>query len=861
MFRTKKEVDSSSHSLIPTKIKNEPIDDQPKSTVVWRIRIKSAYELGSNLIFVDTASESEKSSKPTTYQPVLSDLITSEAESKLTQNTNVESKFNIHTISSLYKKIFTKDNKIIIRKVAEALQNLSESIKKKNDKLNEINCSRSTDAEKLMMRHQAHSEFNRVRDSNQNILKKQFEAVGHIFNHENFEILFQLFFLGILKMFIVSVSSSKGTLFKKIVSLLSQSLSSCNYQNERVLGLLKSKDFRADCIALVHFIEKYSETKFFDMLFISDADKKKILNPKDSEAESLSKPCLLSTNTKVPSIMMYSQGMNVLPVGSNLLLQSPNSSSTSMSQIDLLKADIDKKKSKIASALLKSVKGLKFSPLNPTAASKFNVLKKPFSNSSLGAVTSLALSAPNYKVSRITVASPSTGPISYSVSSSGGTTSFSAVNALSNSTAANSNSSSQLKDVLTDFSSRAQPMCTYSRYSSNIPSTSAFTNCSSIVPSSSSFMNSSSNTQCMNTFTNSSSSSTHTLPGSCNQSAPQMISSLGSSTIPISSSYPIVMHSGLPPVVPANYTPNVVLSASHASNRPRSVIVTPAIGVSNARALPPTYTATNVRAATQRIVQPASPLHQLLSPAIPNLLSQSADASNQGIRISSYPLAQIPPQEVPNLLPQPPANPSSDSAAHNYPRVSLSPIDVDSQSASTLRTYGSANEVKNRGPLPSLFNQNGMPSKFHPAVSADNSILSTSMASATVVSSPANVAFSHYRTISPAGNSENIQPNGPHSLLLHNPGDNGSKLIKDHNFTTCPTASPSDGLSLRTLLMDNGRSPLMNQNGPIEAPFPYSDKANFSLDLPPAMSSNPLTHDSVLATHHLPINNFASSSY
>lgn len=953
LFRIKEEVDPSSSTLL-SQVKTEPRDDRPKSISVWKIRIKSAYELGSNILFVDISNESGTGPKPPPYQPVFSDLITNEAEAKLTKSTNFMTKFNIPVISSLYKEFFTNDNRMIIKKVAEVLQNLSENIKKKNDKLTEINCSRSTDAEKLMLRHQAHGEFNRVRDANQIVLKQQFEVIGESFNHENFEILFLLFFLGILKTFIVSVSNKKGTLFKKIVSLLSQSLSSCEYQNERILNLLKSKDFRADCLALVHFLEKYSETKFFDMLVISDADKKQLLSAKNlgdrvDVSESASKPSLLSTNAKIPSIVKYSKGMKILPVGSNLLLQSSNSSSTIQSKVEPM-TELNKKKSKITSALINSMNAVKYAPVNQIA-SKISSTKKPLPPPNFIPVTSLSLSAPNYKVSRTkSTAAPSIGPPPYSVGISAGTISFSAVNAVSNSAPnssasiqsmsrlLNSNSNTQPSGGFTHFSSCAQPMCTYSTSTS-------FANSSSIAQSGTTFMNSSSNILPIRNFTNSNPGIQSIIPSNCGQSMPQLTLPVSSTTIP-TSSYPYVIHSSLPPVVPSKYTPNVVLTASHSSNRSHSVIVTPGssvVSVSHAMGPPPPYTVTSIGVTARGIVQPSPPLPQLLPPVVPPLLPQSDTVPTCGIMQSSSPLPQLLPPALSNLhspsaedigrgilqplsplaqlqplsvhmLPQTPIEPSttrgimqsspplpellppavpnlqaqpinhafintitSDASAQNCNEMSLSATDAASRREFVLRTYGSAREVNKRVQIPSLCDQNGLTSKSHQPGSADNPALSIASAgsphhsiasgscadggaSITVASSQANGPFSPYRTISPAGNSENIQPHSPHSLLHQNVGDSGSRLVKDPSYSICPTTSSNDGLTLRSLLIDNGRAPLVNQNGPIEAPFQYAEKSNFSLDLPPVLSPDAITNDT-LVTNHLPMANYVGSPY
>lgn len=877
LFQIKEEVDASS-STFGLPVKTEPWDDQPKSTSVWKIRIKSAYELGSNIVFVDISNGSATSSKPTTYQPVLSDLITGEAEPKLTENANFMTKFNIPVISSLYREFFTNDNRIIIKKVAEVLLNLSENIKKKNDKLTEINCSRSTDAEKLMLRHQAHAEFNRVRDANQVVLKQQFEAIGESFDHENFEILFQLFFLGILKTFIVSVSNKKGTLFKKIVSLLSQSLSCCEYKNDRILNLLKSKDFRADCLALVHFLEKYSETKSFDMLVISDADKKTLSSAKSSGdpadvSASSSKPSLLSTNTQVPSIVKYSKGMKILPVGSNLLLQSFSSSSAIQSKVDPV-SNLNKK-STITPVSLNSRKAVKFTPVNQIAP-KLSSMKKSVPPPTYNSVTSLPLSVPYHQISITKSTAPSSvGPPLYSVGSSTGPVSFSAINVTSHNTPSssasfqstscltNSNSSSLSGGGFTHFSSCVQPMCTY-------PASITSTNSSSMTQPSATFMYSSSNARPIRNLTNSSSSI---------QSTTQLTSPV-SNTAVTNSSYPY-----LQPVVSANYSTNAVLTTSNSSNRPHSMIVTAGhslLGASQVIGPLPSYTVTSVGTTARGVMQLSPPLPQLLPPVVPplqpepdtisacgmmqtsspslQLLSPAVNnvlvpipvdsAPTRGIMQSSPPLQELLPPVVPNLQTQPISHSlqntlTIDGPSQSCNEMNLSTTDLSNQSEFTSRAYGSAREVSKKVQIPSLLDQNGLVFKFSQPKSADNPTSGASMTSTELQhhfmapvsransNSPVNGPFSPYRTISPAGNSENIQPHSPLGQLHQSIGESGSRSSKDVNYSICPTTSSNDGPTLRTLLMvDNGRAPLVNQNGPIEAPFQYAEKSNFSLDLP-----------------------------
>lgn len=323
IYDSRIECDEKLNSEMYTKVNN---------SLIGKIRVKTPAELGSTVIFIDKSEDLSGILLPTTdvsFQNYFSDLIINTDDADKTENSISVEKLNIQLISKLYKKFFTLENQTKIKKVAELLQNLNENIKRKIDRLVEIKKdNKSTEAEKLMLRHQAHGQFNRVRESNEAALKEQFDIFGKIFDDENFQILFQLLFLGILKMFIVSVSNKKGTLFKTIVNLLLQSLSNSGYKDERIFNLLKSKSFRDECIAIVQFIEKFKETKFFGMLFLSESDKINMLkringnhNNELLEIDSENNSCSTKNNTISTDLSVNTSNLPIVSCGSNLLLQ------------------------------------------------------------------------------------------------------------------------------------------------------------------------------------------------------------------------------------------------------------------------------------------------------------------------------------------------------------------------------------------------------------------------------------------------------------------------------------------------------------------------------------------------------------
>lgn len=290
-----------------------------------KLRIKTAAELGSSILFVDCNTKTS-SPVPISFQSVF----TSSSKSRNDLKIDVDCKLNIKIISRLYKKFFTTENQSRIRKVAEILQNVTESVDRNNERILEINSCKSTDAEKLMLRYQAYSDHKRKLEAHHIALKEQFEIIAKIFNNENFNILFQLFFLGILKIFLVSSPNKKGTLFKRIVSQLSSSLESSGYKNDRVFSVLKGKQFRDECIALVQFIEKYSKTEFFEMLLLTDSDKMKISKKQglgSEESPPVSSKHLNVSGNFVSELNL--ENIEVLPCGYNLLLPQLNKGSKS----------------------------------------------------------------------------------------------------------------------------------------------------------------------------------------------------------------------------------------------------------------------------------------------------------------------------------------------------------------------------------------------------------------------------------------------------------------------------------------------------------------------------------------------------
>lgn len=852
-FRIKEE-SHQGDSILTAGIKKEPwnerfrIKQEPRNeavvTFVPKIRIKSAYELGSSIVFVELSPGSAIGSK-FAIQPALSDLIASDAA--VQRSAAMAARYNIQTISNLYREFFTKENQTVIKKVAEVLQNLSENIERKNEKLTAISNSRSTDAEKLLMRCQAHSEFSRVKEVYQGALRQQFEEIGRIFEHENFEILFQLFFLGILKACMLMVSNKKGTVFKKIISLLSQSLASSNYKNDRVFGLLKSNDFRADCIALVHFIEKYSDTQFFDMLLISEVDKMKILSVKSiKEPPDISKSSFsfLSTHSRIPSVVKYAKGMNILPVGSNLLRQQPSQ----------FKTEIKKKKSvkKVSRPKVLPVFNNTLSPPYPVPPASNQLLPESGSHS----VPTLPPSVPNY-------AATSTIPES----------SLRSVPTLPQ----------PVPNYVPTSTIPTQLSCPpYSiQHTIAVPPVSTFYSAMDTVPSSAPTTTSCvgsctfSGTQNSNSFSNqialtSGSSYSHTNPifSMTSQSA------LSRSTVPLPR-YPTVPSStnlygitSLPPVIPTNQVPNVVLSAAHTNNRPHSVIVRPegpmlggndsivpssVCGGSGAAqgmyasVSQPSALSIQTQSTSHTMTETTASGYSAQNPINLNLLpvenkNQNGSVS-QSIRrpSSTYCGTSAAPQGMYASVSQPSAlSTQSQSASHTMTETTTSGYSAqnsanpnllpenenqnDSASQSTSRTYSGAKHQINRHMLPPVFSSNPTPPRFYPAVCTNNQLTSTTtevvhhftapglgengVASGNVPSS--TVALSTYRTISPAGNSENIQPSSPHSLL---PSVESGARMKDASYSVCPTTSANDGLTLRTLLSDGGRAPLVNQNG------------------------------------------------
>lgn len=281
-----------------------------------KLRIKTAAELGSAILFVD-CNMKNRSPVPISFQSAF----TSSSKSRDDLKVDVDCKLNIKVISRLYKKFFTTENQSRIRKVAEILQNVTENVDRNNERILEINSCKSSDAEKLMLRYQAYSDHKRKLEAHHIALKEQFEIITKIFNNENFNILFQLFFLGILKILLVSAPNKKGTLFKRIVSQLSSSLESSGYKNDRIFSVLKGKQFRDECISLVQFIEKYSKTEFFEMLLLTDSDKMKI--SKKQGLCSKESPPVSSKNLNVSGSFVSKLNLGnieVLPCGYNLLL-------------------------------------------------------------------------------------------------------------------------------------------------------------------------------------------------------------------------------------------------------------------------------------------------------------------------------------------------------------------------------------------------------------------------------------------------------------------------------------------------------------------------------------------------------------
>ncbi|XP_065199472.1 uncharacterized protein LOC135831131 [Planococcus citri] len=266
--------------------KVEPAAD-PNSKV-GKIRVKTAAELGSTVIFIDDDTQIPPANSTTTSRVPYSKNSTTNRSSSKADNTKSAAKnssnMNETLIADLYAKLFTVKNQTKIRNVAEILQSIAENIKNNNERVQEItNNKELTDAEKLMRRCLAFQDLKRKQEENEMKLKEKFESLMAIFDDNNFELLFQLFFLGILKILIVSVSYfyKKGTIFKKLITLLHQSLTNSKFNDERVFKLLRSKDFRERCSTLVKYIEDYCKTESYSMLFLSDADKNliRIKNP------------------------------------------------------------------------------------------------------------------------------------------------------------------------------------------------------------------------------------------------------------------------------------------------------------------------------------------------------------------------------------------------------------------------------------------------------------------------------------------------------------------------------------------------------------------------------------------------------
>ena len=130
-----------------------------------KIRVKTAAELGMCFIFVEDVQK---------VQPKVQNLLESAFPSgNSPTDSDINNKLDLKIVAKLYKKYFTNELREKIRYVAKMLRLIEKYLVESKSNLDRITKSKCSDAEKLMLRCQTHSDLSRKIKACQTTLKEQ----------------------------------------------------------------------------------------------------------------------------------------------------------------------------------------------------------------------------------------------------------------------------------------------------------------------------------------------------------------------------------------------------------------------------------------------------------------------------------------------------------------------------------------------------------------------------------------------------------------------------------------------------------------------------------------------------------------
>jgi len=177
-------------------------------------------------------------------------------EDKRSESCKNKTEENKIKIEDLYERYFSKSVQDTIVIIANILNVISLSNNHHKSRMDE-SFRKKTEAEKLKERCDANRLHGRHKKILEKKLKSYFTDVVSLFQESEFVEAFQMFFLSILTVLRVldQPKFKKGSIFKNLVLLLWNILKNTEYNNPKVFTLLRSKDFRPNCIDIISLIE------------------------------------------------------------------------------------------------------------------------------------------------------------------------------------------------------------------------------------------------------------------------------------------------------------------------------------------------------------------------------------------------------------------------------------------------------------------------------------------------------------------------------------------------------------------------------------------------------------------------------